>query len=85
MTKDTTCEFIIIKGAEEFEIIKWKTGYKNKLFFKVDFNEHAQLKRWCEENCSDIVIYWDSDHWENDDELYFFNEADAAACKLRWS
>ncbi len=84
MAEDITCEFIIISDVNEYETIKWKTGYKYKLCFNTKFEEHAQLKRWCEENCMDIVIYWENNHWDQDDELYFFNEEDAAACKLRW-
>jgi len=79
-----TQEKFIILQSDEWIRIKWLTGYRYKLEFNQQFKEHAQLILWCEENCENIVVYWESRHWNDADEMYFFNEADAVACKLRW-
>lgn len=85
MIKKKKCEFVILYGESKYNNIKWETGYIYSIKFGEPFNQHAQLKRWCEENCTDKIIYWESDTpWNTSDEIYFFCEADAAACKLRW-
>lgn len=80
------CEFkIFTKGTINDNTIKWETGFLHCMEFTQSFREHAQLQRWCEENCTDKVIYWEShEPWNQSDQLYFFNQADAMACKLRW-
>jgi len=83
---DSKCEFMIFFGRSQYEKVKWETGYEYRLEFEQMFQKYAQLKRWCEENLSDKVAYWESDEpWSQEDTLYFFNEEDAVACKLRWA
>ena len=82
---DNKCEFMIFIGEDEYEKVKWEAGYAYCIAFDEEFKEYAQLKRWCEENLSDKVVFWETDKpWEILDTLYFFDEEDAAACKLRW-
>lgn len=67
--------------------IKWITGLKHKIEISDDdFMEHAQLRDWCLENCNNKVVFVQNvDYrYSNTIELYFYNEEDAAACKLRW-
>lgn len=64
------------------EPIKWLTGTKYMVELPEDFKEHAQIKRWCELNCKDVVAYFASLRYA--DEIYFFLETDAVAFKLRW-
>ncbi len=82
---DSKCEFIMFFGKSEYEKVKWETGYAHRLEFDENFKQYAQLKRWCEENLSDKVVFWETDEpWISKDTLYFFDEGDAVACKLRW-
>lgn len=65
--------------------IKWLTGEKYMFNLDTDFNEHAQLKRWCEENCKDTIAYITArPNYRLQDKIYFFSETDAVAFKLRW-
>lgn len=71
--------------SDNYDQIKWITGTKYLFELPEDFSEHAQLKRWCEENCSDNVVYYENKlTYSIPDEIYFYDEADAAAFKLRW-
>ena len=68
--------------------INWITGKKYAFEMSSDFNEHAQIKRWCEQNCIDAVAYEIRNGYSMGiyltDKIYFFSEADAVAFKLRW-
>ncbi len=68
--------------------IKWITGKEYMFDMPRDFKEHAQIKRWCEENCKDAVAYEIKRGYSMGtyftDKIYFFLETDAAAFKLRW-
>lgn len=66
--------------------VKWITGTKYSFEIPEGFQEHAQLKRWCEENCNDKVVYEENKIYHSMlDDIYFYNEEDAAAYKLRWT
>lgn len=64
------------------------TGTKYVFDISRDFKEHAQIKRWCEQNCKDAVAYEIRRGYSMGtyftDKIYFFLETDAAAFKLRW-
>jgi len=66
----------------------WITGKKYMFDMPRDFKEHAQVKRWCEENCKDTVAYEVRTGYQMGiyvvDRIYFFSEIDATAFKLRW-
>ena len=62
--------------------IVWLTGTRWGFPINKTFKQHAQLKRWCEENCKDTVTYYIGEF--NLHHIYFFDEYDAAAFKLRW-
>jgi len=64
--------------------INWLTGKLYSFILDVELKNHAQMKRWCEENCSDTVAYVEDDGWNKSDLIYFYLESDAAAFKLRW-
>lgn len=64
--------------------IKWLTGGKYQFELSSKFEEHAHIKRWCEENCKDTVAYLITASRYQSDVIYFFSETDAAAFKLRW-
>lgn len=68
--------------------IMWLTGEKYAFEIPRGFNEHAQIKRWCEQNCKDAVAYEIRREYSMGtyliDKIYFFLETDAAAFKLRW-
>ena len=69
-----------------FGEIKWLTGTKYLFELSNSFNEHAQLKRWCEENCEDVIVYYENKNtYDIPDEIYFYSETDDAAFKLRWT
>ncbi len=78
-------QFYIITDDLQSEI-KWITGIKYSFEVPKEFQEHAQLKRWCEENCNDKVVYEENKTYHSVlDEIYFYDEEDAAAFKLRWT
>lgn len=62
----------------------WLTGQKYVFYLDLDLEEQAHIKRWCEENCVDTVVYVEDNGWEMHDGIYFYLESDAAAFKLRW-
>lgn len=64
--------------------IRWLTGQKYIFFLDIDFEEQAQIKRWCEENCNDTIAYLEDTGWDCSDKISFYSESDAAAFKLRW-
>lgn len=69
--------FIARKG------LKWITGIKYRVTLPTSFEEHAQFRRWCLENCTGPVCYVE-EHYARHPEVYFFNPEDATAAKLRW-
>lgn len=65
--------------------IKWLTGFDYKFELPRDFHEHAQLKRWCNEECEDIVVFYEQEiQYRISEYIYFYSETDAMAFKLRW-
>jgi len=67
--------------------IKWFTGLKNKIELpSADFEEYAQFRDWCLENCDNkIVFVQEVDyHFNTIIIVYFYDEEDAMACKLKW-
>ena len=64
--------------------ITWLTGQIHSFYLDVELEEQAQIKRWCEENCTDTVVYVENTGWEMRDSIYFYLESDAIAFKLRW-
>lgn len=84
MTKKKNNFEFHVKELTDSEDIKWLTGTKYHIELPDHFYEQAQLKRWCEENCCDVVVYITRSNGQYE-EMYFFDEADAMACKLRWS
>lgn len=78
-------EFIILDGEDARSKIKWLTGFENGFTFPHQFKQHAQVKRWCEDNCSDKITYYsDKTSFINNEYLFFFAEEDAMAFKLVW-
>lgn len=75
------------KSYVDIAPIIWITGKKYIFDMPRDFEEHAQIKRWCEQNCRDAVAYEKRGYSMGTyltDKIYFFLETDAAAFKLRW-
>lgn len=71
--------------VDTFEEVKWITGYEYCFDIPKDYREHAVLKRWCLENCDDVVCYiMRNIGREVKDRIYFYSECDAMAYKLRW-
>jgi len=68
--------------------ILWVTGKKHAFDMPREFEEHAQIKRWCKQNCKDAVAYEIRRGYQMGiyltDKIYFFSEEDAVAFKLRW-
>jgi len=68
--------------------ILWVTGKKHAFDMPREFEEHAQVKRWCKQNCKDAVAYEIRKGYQMGiyltDKIYFFSEEDAVAFKLRW-
>lgn len=74
-----------IKNYKDLQPIKWLTGEKYMFELDSDFNEHAQIKRWCEQNSKDTVAYdMTRPGYNGKDKIYFFLETDAMAFKLKW-
>ena len=63
--------------------LKWITGTKYYFSMSSSFSEHAQLKRWCLENCRAPVAYVE-ERYGRDINLYFFDAEDLTATKLAW-
>jgi len=63
-----------------YDEVKWFTGTEYECQLPEDFKKHAQLKRWCEENCEDVVVYLTSSRRQ----IFFFGEIDATAYRLMW-
>lgn len=85
-------DFIIyeIEFNNEFPTnkIRWITGFKNKIEFDgTNFKEHAQIRRWCFDNCNDKVVFIENRDYGSIRQItmYFYDEKDAVACKLRWT
>ena len=83
----STEKFIIISESQDEidHFLAWNTGLKNVVTIANSFQDHAQLKRWCEENCKELVVYCYSAAYKINDRLYFYDEEEAAACKLMWT
>lgn len=65
--------------------IKWLTGFEYKFNIDKDFREHAQLKRWCNEECEDVVAFLTQEiQFVTTEHIFFYSETDAMAFKLRW-
>lgn len=78
-------KFYILEGDSARAEIKWLTGFETGFTMPHNFKKHAQVKRWCEENCSDAVAYYcDKSSFRHNEYLYFFAEEDAMAFKLVW-
>ena len=84
---------------DKIEDIKWHANIHDYFEINPKFRDHALLRRWCEENCKDEVIYCilhTSDIRDSVDKLsqrnislsdriYFFRKEDMVAFKLRWA
>lgn len=66
--------------------VQWLTGFNYGFDIPNDFAGYAELKRWCLENCEDIACFYIRrlDH-RVEEFIYFYQEIDAVAYKLRWS
>lgn len=73
--------FHIIKEPDE---IKWLTGLDFVFVLPNDFQQYAQIKRWCNENCEDTVAFLGRGHLRYEEQVYFFSESDAMAFKMKW-
>ena len=70
--------------VDDEDTIKWLTGCQFYFTIEENFRQHAQLKRWCEENCADVVAFLNKAKFRYHESIFFFNEEDAMAYKLRW-
>lgn len=85
--KDFTAYCVDANLAIPFDDIKWITGLKNMIELEKGFIEHAQLRDWCLENCSNKVAFVEKKallRSETRVTIYCYDEEDAAAVKLRW-
>lgn len=85
--KDFTVFMVARDEGTPINEIKWITGLKHTFEFDGrNFEEHAQLRDWCLENCSNKIVFVEAINYNYDREIkmYFYDEADAMACKLRW-
>ena len=71
-------KFHIMKDIDD---VKWLTGTEFHFTMEDNFKQHAQLKRWCEENCEDMVAFLQGNYYER---IYFYSEEDAMGYKLKW-
>ena len=69
---------------DDYNELKWMTSTQFYFELPPGFKQYAQIKRWCEENCQDTVVFFDRIPFRREEALYFFNGEDAMACKLRW-
>ncbi len=68
--------------------IKWFTGLKNSIELSgADFQEHAQFRDWCLENCNNKIVFVQEVNYDFNTVIYvyFYAEEDAVAAKLRWT
>ena len=75
--------FVFLKDLDD---IRWYVNLNNCFDIDRGFDDHAKLKRWCEENCKDTVVYYPLNELNPsiEDRIYFFNEEDMLGFKLRW-
>ena len=90
---ETKVEFKIFTDLEELVNtgyarpqveIKWFTGEEHGFDLPDNFKNHAQLKLWCESNCTGPIAFLECMNWNSKDMIYFFYEEDAMAFKLKW-
>ena len=78
-------KFHIVEHSND---VKWLTGFEYCVEIPATFSKHAQIKRWCEDNCQDVVCFYTIKYPSSsrvDQRIYFFLEEDAVAYKLKWS
>lgn len=80
-------KFIILNGFDSYYQRRriWLICQEYTLVITRNENDYASIRNWCKENCSDLVVYGvnGSDNGSHD-MIYFSNEEDAMAFKLRW-
>ena len=80
--QDEKSKFYITTDIDE---VKWITGFARGFEIPKTFREHARLKRWCMENCEDVICYYiNKQSYDSKDNIYFYSDEDAMAYKLMW-
>lgn len=76
--------------------IVWTTGRDHYVDIPRGFKEKHVMKLWCEQNCQYPVVYYNDsvelqssavknfDYADMEARMFFFDEEDAVAFKLRW-
>ena len=80
----------------DIQKVIWSTGTQYHIDISTKFEEKHIMKLWCEQNCQYPVVFFnDYNHLRHmcdgfDDDksqarMFFFDEKDAMAFKLRWT
>ena len=82
--------------TKDMQKVIWSTGEEHYIDIPTKFTEKHTMKLWCEQNCQYPVVFFidgphleymcdDFDEKKNQARMFFFDEEDAMAFKLRWT